>query len=89
LEIVRLEVRPRPTVDVPDVDAFFRVVKAGFSQKRKQLRNALSGGLQLEPPEVDALLGQAGVSPQRRAETLTLDEWAAVARAAGEQGRLR
>ena len=81
-EIVRLEVRDRPAVDVPSVDAFFRVVKAGFSQKRKQLRNSLSGGLRLEPPQVDAFLAVAGIAPQRRAETLGLAEWGAVARAA-------
>jgi 16S rRNA (adenine1518-N6/adenine1519-N6)-dimethyltransferase len=80
-EIVRLDVRDRPAVPVPDVDEFFRVAKAGFSQKRKQLRNALSGGLRLEPPQVDALLAATGVVPQRRAETLTLEEWAAVTRA--------
>ena len=74
--------RAEPAVAVADVDHFFRVVKAGFSQKRKQLRNSLSGGLRLEPPEVDALLGAAGISPQRRAETLSLAEWGAVARAA-------
>jgi 16S rRNA (adenine1518-N6/adenine1519-N6)-dimethyltransferase len=81
-EIVRLDVRPRPAVDVADVDDFFRVVKAGFSQKRKQLRNALGGGLRLEPAQVDALLAEAGVAPQRRAETLTLEEWGRVAGAA-------
>ncbi len=81
-EIVRLDVYDRPAVTVPEVEGFFRVVKAGFSQKRKQLRNALSGGLRLEPAQVDALLAGTGVEPQRRAETLTLDEWAAVARAA-------
>ena len=81
-EIVRLEVRERPAVDVSDVEQFFRVVKAGFSQKRKQLRNALSGGLQLEPVQVDTWLAGTGVTPQRRAETLTLEEWAAVVRAA-------
>ena len=81
-EIVRLEVREQPAVRVPDVEQFFRVVKAGFSQKRKQLRNALSGGLRLKPAQVEALLAAAGVAPQRRAETLTLAEWAAVARVA-------
>jgi 16S rRNA (adenine1518-N6/adenine1519-N6)-dimethyltransferase len=67
---------------VSDVEQFFRVVKAGFSQKRKQLRNSLSGGLQLEPAQVDGLLLGTGVLPQRRAETLNLEEWAAVSRAA-------
>jgi 16S rRNA (adenine1518-N6/adenine1519-N6)-dimethyltransferase len=80
--VVRLDVHPSPAVVVDDVDHFFRVVKAGFSQKRKQLRNALGGGLRLTNPQVDALLAQAGIDPQRRAETLSLPEWAAVARAA-------
>jgi 16S rRNA (adenine1518-N6/adenine1519-N6)-dimethyltransferase len=68
-------------VAVPAVDGFFRVVKAGFSQKRKQLRNSLAGGLQLEHAQADALLAAAGIDPQRRAETMTLSEWAAVATA--------
>jgi 16S rRNA (adenine1518-N6/adenine1519-N6)-dimethyltransferase len=81
-DVIRLDVRAEPAEEVADVDHFFRVVKAGFSQKRKQLRNSLSGGLRLEPPEVDALLTAANISPQRRAETLSLAEWGAVARAA-------
>jgi 16S rRNA (adenine1518-N6/adenine1519-N6)-dimethyltransferase len=80
--VVVLDVLPSPAVPVDDVNHFFRVVKAGFSQKRKQLRNSLSGGLHLSNAEVDALLAQAGVAPQRRAETLTLPEWGALARAA-------
>ena len=80
--IVALEVLPSPAVTVDDVNHFFRVVKAGFSQKRKQLRNSLSGGLRLTNPQVDALLAQAGIAPQRRAETLTLPEWGALAQAA-------
>lgn len=83
--VVQLEVLPSPAVAVQDVSHFFRVVKAGFSQKRKQIRNALGGGLHLSNQQVDALLAEAGVNPQRRAETLTLAEWAAVAQAA--QGR--
>ena len=77
--VIRLDVRPAPAVAVPSVDGFFRVVKAGFSQKRKQLRNSLAGGLQLEPPQADALLAAAQLDPQRRAETLSLAEWGAVA----------
>lgn len=77
--VLRLDVLPQPAVPVADVDAFFRVVKAGFSQKRKQLRNALAGGLRLPPAEADALLSRAGLAPQRRAETLTLAEWGALA----------
>lgn len=80
--VVRLDVRPEPALPAGEAHDFFRVVKAGFSQKRKQLRNALSGGLRLAPAEVDALLARAGLDGQRRAETLTLAEWAALARAA-------
>ncbi len=79
--VIRLDVRPEPAVAVPSVEGFFRVVKAGFSQKRKQLRNSLAGGLQLEHTQADTLLASAGIDPQRRAETLTLPEWAAVATA--------
>ena len=82
--VVRLEVLPQPAVAVADVDQFFRVVKAGFSQKRKQLRNSISAGLQLAPARVEALLAQAGIDPQRRAETLALQEWGALAEAVGK-----
>jgi 16S rRNA (adenine1518-N6/adenine1519-N6)-dimethyltransferase len=54
-------------------------VRAGFSQKRKTLRNALSAGLRRPPAEVEGLLRQAGIDPRRRAETLSLEEWAGLA----------
>ncbi len=79
--ILRLDVHASPPVPLVSVDRFFQVIKAGFSQKRKQLRNALSGGLRLSPAQADALLQQAGVLGTRRAETLTLAEWAALATA--------
>lgn len=78
--IVRLDVFPEPVVAVKDTGQFFQIVKAGFSQKRKQLRNSLSAGLRLEASEVDEWLAQAGVDSKRRAETLTLEEWGALAR---------
>ena len=71
-----------PPVRVPDEGTFFRVVRAGFSQKRKQLRNALAGGLGVSREEAERLLAAAGLDPQRRAETLSLEEWAALAGAA-------
>lgn len=78
--VVRIDVYEHPPVDVPDEALFFRVVRAGFGQKRKQLRNALSAGLRLDKESTEALLRGAGIDPQRRAETLSLDEWAALAR---------
>jgi 16S rRNA (adenine1518-N6/adenine1519-N6)-dimethyltransferase len=62
-----------------DEATFFRVVRAGFSQKRKTLRNSLSAGLGLSPATVGASLERAGVDPRYRAETLSLREWARVA----------
>jgi 16S rRNA (adenine1518-N6/adenine1519-N6)-dimethyltransferase len=82
--VVRLDVLPRWAVDVKDSEVFFRVVKAGFSQKRKQLRNSLSGGLQMSGEHVEAWLAHAGVSPRRRAETLALEEWGALSEALNE-----
>jgi len=78
--IVRIDVYPGLAVDVADVSGFFAMVKAGFSAPRKQLRNALSLGLQLGAPEVIELLEQAGIAPQRRPQTLSLEEWAQVYR---------
>lgn len=79
--VVRIDVRPRPAVDVPDVDAFFAVVRAGFATPRKQLHNALAGRLWLPPGSAPELLRAAGIDPTRRAQTLSLEEWAAVDRA--------
>jgi 16S rRNA (adenine1518-N6/adenine1519-N6)-dimethyltransferase len=79
--VVRIEPYHHPAVEVTDRDQFFAVVKAGFSQKRKQLHNALAATLAQSQAQVAAALERAGVDGRRRAETLTLDEWAAVARA--------
>ena len=78
----------RPAVPVPDEATFFRVVRAGFSQKRKQIRNALASGLSLGREETDRLLAAAGLDPQRRAETLSLEEWAALTSTVWEAGHV-
>jgi 16S rRNA (adenine1518-N6/adenine1519-N6)-dimethyltransferase len=61
-------------------DGFFRVAKAGFSQKRKMLRNTLSAGLRVPVAEAEKKLLLAGIDSRRRAETLSVDDWIAVAR---------
>lgn len=80
--VVRIDTYERPPVDVPDAARFFRVVRAGFGQKRKQLKNSVSSGLHLSSAETEALFQSAGIDSRRRAETLTLDEWARLTRAA-------
>jgi 16S rRNA (adenine1518-N6/adenine1519-N6)-dimethyltransferase len=73
--VLRVDVYPHPMIPVHDFDPFFRMAKAGFSQKRKQLRNAMSAGLQLEPRQIEQVLNTAGIDPTRRAQELSLDEW--------------
>jgi len=74
--IVRFDLFPEPAVKVTDIDSFFKVVRCGFSSPRKQLRNSLAHGLEVKPAEVGLLLEKARIEPQRRAETLSLEEWA-------------
>jgi 16S rRNA (adenine1518-N6/adenine1519-N6)-dimethyltransferase len=86
---------PRPKVDSQVIQVVFkeriahpaddegllsRVVKAGFSQRRKTLRNALAGNiLQADHARVEAWLAQADIDPRRRAETLTIEEFVRLA----------
>ncbi len=79
--VVRIDLSARPDLGIEDVERFFAVVRAGFGQRRKQLRNALAAGLPLSKKEVSAALEAAGIDPRRRAETLSLEEWAALLRA--------
>jgi 16S rRNA (adenine1518-N6/adenine1519-N6)-dimethyltransferase len=70
-----------PLVPVEDPAWFRRVVKAGFAQRRKVLPNALAGaGLGVQEP-ILAALAAVSIDPRRRGETLTVEEWAALARA--------
>ena len=73
--VLRIDLYASPLVPTPELDAFFQLIKAGFSQKRKTLRNALSGGLRLPPSSVEALLMASDIDPMRRAETLDISEW--------------
>ncbi|MCB0155354.1 MAG: 16S rRNA (adenine(1518)-N(6)/adenine(1519)-N(6))-dimethyltransferase, partial [Anaerolineae bacterium] len=79
--VVRLDTFAEPPIPVTDVEHFFRVVKAGFGQKRKQLKNALTAGLPQTSASILAALAQAGIDPTRRAETLSLEEWGRLAAA--------
>jgi 16S rRNA (adenine1518-N6/adenine1519-N6)-dimethyltransferase len=72
LILTRLE---KQLFDGLDKKRFMRVVKAGFSAKRKMLRNTISAGLEISKAEADELLAKAGIDSSRRAETLSLKEW--------------
>jgi len=73
--ILRIDPHPQPVVPVTDEKSFFELVRAGFTASRKQLVNSLAQGLRLPRAEVLPLLEKAGIAPQRRAETLTVEEW--------------
>jgi 16S rRNA (adenine1518-N6/adenine1519-N6)-dimethyltransferase len=74
--ILRIDLYPQLAVAVADVSSFFDLVRAGFTTPRKQIANSLAQGLGLPKGEVLTLLEKAHVVSQRRAETLTLGEWA-------------
>lgn len=75
LAIVRIDVYPQPVIPPSSLVRFFQLIKAGYSQKRKTLRNSLSAGLRLPASAAEAMLSGAGIDPRRRAETLSLEEW--------------
>lgn len=79
--VIQVELFSQPVFSSQDMPVFFRLAKAGFSQKRKTLRNALAAGLAWEKQAAASFLDQSGVDPQRRAETLSLEEWERLVRA--------
>lgn len=74
--ILRVDLYAQPPVAVTDEQSFFKLVRAGFSAPRKQLANSLAQGLKWPKVEALSILEKTGIASQRRAETLTLDEWA-------------
>jgi 16S rRNA (adenine1518-N6/adenine1519-N6)-dimethyltransferase len=73
--ILKIAVYPQPKIQTGDIEGFFNIVRAGFSANRKQLPNSLSNGLKIPKSEIILVLEKAGIDQQRRAETLTIDEW--------------
>jgi len=73
--ILRLDVYPKPIIEVSDVAGFFDIISCGFSSPRKQLRNSLAQALGIPPSQVALLLEKVGIEARRRAETLSLGEW--------------
>jgi 16S rRNA (adenine1518-N6/adenine1519-N6)-dimethyltransferase len=76
--VVRLDSYPFPLIPRQNIKTFFRLAKAGFSQKRKTLRNALSAGMHWDPGQTEEILRKVNIDPMRRAETLGLEEWRAL-----------
>jgi 16S rRNA (adenine1518-N6/adenine1519-N6)-dimethyltransferase len=78
--LVVMEVRPEPAVRIDDLDAFLRFVEAVFQQRRKQLGGTLGRMYGLGSAEAAARLREAGISPERRPQTISLAEWEGIYR---------
>ena len=73
--VLCVDIYPSPQIPNELIKSFFKLIKAGFAQKRKTLRNSLSSGLHISTTEAADLLTHAGIDPMRRAETLSIEEW--------------
>lgn len=74
-QVVILARHPKPLFHDLDTKKFFRLVKAGFSEKRKKLRGSLAGGLGISKTQADELLAKAGVDGEMRAQNLSVQDW--------------
>lgn len=73
--VVRVDLYAEPRIPEAQLNDFFRLAKSGFGQKRKTLRNSLSAGLSWSGERTAELLQESGIDPQRRAETLSIEDW--------------
>ena len=78
-EVLRLDIRKEPAVKTDNADFMFKCIKTGFSQRRKTLLNALSAMEGTDKKKVSEALAASGIDENRRAETLSLAEFAALA----------
>jgi len=89
VESAVVEIRPhdpsgeRPRLSPADEDGLWRVVQAGFRERRKKLHNVLARQLPLSGAQVEAALATAGIDGNRRPQTLSVDEWLALRIALG------
>jgi 16S rRNA (adenine1518-N6/adenine1519-N6)-dimethyltransferase len=73
--ILRIDLKDEVPLTPRQRDSFFRLVQAGFSERRKQLHNSLAHGLHRKNVEIQAWLLAADIDPSRRAETLSIEDW--------------
>lgn len=83
--LVRVFLRETPPVDVPSEALLFRIIRGAFQMRRKTLGNTLEESLGLPREKLERLGRQAGIDLKRRGETLTLEEFARLARAAADR----
>jgi 16S rRNA (adenine1518-N6/adenine1519-N6)-dimethyltransferase len=74
-QVIRMDFRAQPLFPDVETDKFFKVMKAGFSEKRKKLRSSLSRGLAIDKEAAEILLHKANISPDKRAQELSIEDW--------------
>ena len=78
--VVRIDLYDEPAIPADRLEDFFSLIRAGFGQRRKTLRNSLAAGMGWTTEQAAALLAQAGIDPKRRAETISMEEWGRIVR---------
>ena len=74
--VIRLDIKPDSGLDVADEKLFFRIIRAAFSQRRKQIINPLSAELKQDKQQLSELFEKSGIKQTARAEELTLQDYA-------------
>jgi 16S rRNA (adenine1518-N6/adenine1519-N6)-dimethyltransferase len=83
--IVRIDIHASPVIPYSQLETFFKMAKAAFSQKRKMVRNSLAAGMHWKVEQTVDLLNKAGIDSHRRAETIDLVEWRTLVKIAVEE----
>jgi 16S rRNA (adenine1518-N6/adenine1519-N6)-dimethyltransferase len=81
--VIKLKLLKLPRIKVKDEKMFFEIVHAAFSQRRKKLSNSISNVLEIDKYPLENLLERLNISPTRRAETLSMEEFAAISDSLG------
>ncbi len=76
--VIRMDISSEPKYNVSDEKLFFRIVRAAFEQRRKQILNPLSGALGTEKSKLSKILAECGIKPTARAEELSMEDFAAL-----------
>ncbi|MGD8632787.1 MAG: 16S rRNA (adenine(1518)-N(6)/adenine(1519)-N(6))-dimethyltransferase RsmA [Anaerolineales bacterium] len=79
--VVHIKMHSSNYLNPADLGTFFKLARAGFGQKRKQLRNALSGGMPIDKPAAEQLLQSCGIEPSSRAQRLSVEDWMRLSKA--------
>ena len=76
--IIKIKLLKKPRLGAEDREFLFKLIKAGFSTKRRQLKNSLAGGLGIDAKEAEKVLNKAKIDPRVRAEDLRFDDWVSI-----------